>query len=466
MTNFMFKIKTSSLEIKVAKWYLFCLPFRMILPFEWLSDYIGPLANYTDLLFHLWGLVLWLQNENSFNFAAINRPLFVTLKNSIIFLNASSMVMAVVMYYLYGNYYGHSPFIGVIPMILFYFQYLFMFLYNIRVFSLLSYRQMVTILSKTCTVLLIIGYLQVAAMIGPGAVVYDTIASVVGGLQLSSEIGKLSLTGTEGAAAGSLLGSFVWPFLFARILHRDKSSGYQILLWLIPLYYTHSSTAMLLFVLNFILFVYLMSRYSLSGAKFARRLIGSGCVLIVCAIIFMSFSDVVSSDVTEEINYLVFDKATDKDNASTAARTLPFILSWGCFTELPILGVGNGLQGYFYDKYFPLSFLDYASMDFFYDKRHEGIGNGGCFFTGYFSGYGIIGLFILTNIIYKMRKTFSSRKQNLGLFHEMFIIGAICLIPNGLQGDFYVLYYAWFVLSIPFMYFTQKELKDTYLTLR
>ena len=126
-------------------------------------------------------------------------------------------------------------------------------------------------------------------------------------------------------------------------------------------------------------------------------------------------------------------------------------MSWGCFQEMPILGVGNGLQGYFFDKYFPLDFLNYPSMDFFYEKRHEGIGNAGAFFPGYFSGYGIVGLIILMIIVKKLKRTLRLRKKYLGLFYEMFVIGGICCIPNGLQGDFYCLYYVWFVLSIPFM---------------
>lgn len=444
------KINTTRLEIRVAKLYIFFLPFRMIMPFEWLQGIIGPLANYFDLIFHLWGLILWLQNERGFHYDSLNKPLFSTIRNAVVYLNVSSVIMACVMYYLYGNYYGHSPFFGVVPMILFYFQYLFMFLYNIRVFSLIDYDDMVNILSRTCRVLLILGYVQVAVLLGIGASSYDLMAQIVGGLQLSSEIGKLPLTGTEGAAAGSLLGVFVFPFLFAKSLHGYKNSMYEIFLWLVPLYFTHSSTAMLLFILSFFMFLFFVSRYSMKRTKYIRRIVGVGSILVVsCALLL--YSNIIDTEVTSEIDYLVFEKAVDDDNGSVAARSVPFILSWGCFQEMPILGVGNGLQGYFFDKYFPLDFLNYPSMDYFYEKRHEGIGNAGAFFPGYFSGYGIVGLIVLMAVVKKLKRTLRLRKGNLGLFYEMFLIGGICCIPNGLQGDFYCLYYVWFVLSIPFM---------------
>lgn len=129
---------------------------------------------------------------------------------------------------------------------------------------------------------------------------------------------------------------------------------------------------------------------------------------------------------------------------------------------MPLLGVGNGLQGYFYNKYFPMEFLSIAGSDVgeFYEIAQTGIANGGCFWPGYLSGYGILGLLVLFNLVTKLIKQRKLRCQNLGLFNEMFIMGAICFIPLGMQGEAYSLYYAWFVLAIPFMYFQKEELEN------
>lgn len=453
-----FSIKTSSKEVKVAKLYLIFLPFRMILPFAWMQNILGPLAYSFDLIFHVCGLILWLSNEGRFKYSNSNRFLFGTIKRSIIFLNLSSIFMSIVMFSLYGNLNGDSPFTAIIPMILFYFHYLLMFLYNIRVFSILNYRTIVEQIKKSCRALLFLGYIQVAVMLGIGSGLYDAAVSVIGGLNSSDMLPKLCLTVSEGAAAGSLIGVFVFPFLFARIIHGDKSAQMELLLWLIPLYFTHSSTAMILVFCCFLVFLYEGTK---KGTSLVFKLTGFAILAAIFCLILL-VTGVLGNEVWEEINYLLFEKASDQDNGSTISRQVPFIINWGCFTEMPLFGVGNGLQGYFYNKYFPMYLLNIHGSDVgnFYDVAQTGIANGGCFWPGYLSGYGIAGLLVLLNLVIKLIKQKKIRSQNLGIFNEMFIMGAICFIPLGMQGEAYSLYYAWFVLAIPFMYFQKEEIRN------
>ena len=58
------------------------------------------------------------------------------------------------------------------------------------------------------------------------------------------------------------------------------------------------------------------------------------------------------AEMFEQIEYLLFEKATDSDNGSTVSRTVPLLVNWGAFMEHPIFGVGNGLQGYYYEKFY------------------------------------------------------------------------------------------------------------------
>lgn len=449
----------NSIEVKVAKLYLFLLPFRMITPLSFLKDIMGPLANYVDTVFLLIGLFLWMSKPSGMRIAAINVPLYRTIRNSIFTLNLLSFLMSWVMYYQYGYCNGKSPFLGILPMILFYFQYLLMFIYNIRVFQLLDYDTIIGVLNKTCMVLLVIGYMQVLVLLGIGMSVYDFFAKFIGGFVLSSDFYKLPLTATEGAGAGAIIGILVLPFLFAKYLHGDKKSLRQLILWLIPLYFTHSSTAYLLFVLDLGIFVVLLIRQMRENGHFTKIIhiiiLGS---IIICAVMIGGKA----SGLSDEIAYVAIDKASDMENGSTVSRMVPFILNWGCFTESPLLGVGNGLQGYFFTKYFPYEYLSLSGGElgqFLKVATETGkIANGGTFLPGYLSGYGIVGIVILINFIHKLRKTFKSRSKHLGLFREMFIIGSWAFLITSLSSEMYCLYFAWFVLAIPFMYFKHNEI--------
>ena len=446
-------------ERRVAKWYLILLPFRLITPLLFLQDFLGPLVDYLDAVLNVFGLLLWMSKDSSFSIPSNNISLYSTIKRSVIYLNSSSIIMAGVMLALYGEYNGNNPFIAIIPMMLFYFQYLLMFLYNIRVFQLLNYKTVVDCIKKSCWILLGVAYFQVLAMTAGLMPVYVSFAKVVGGF--STILPKLCLTGLEGAAAGSLLGVFVFPFIFSRILHGEKKASIELFLWLIPLYFTHSSTAYILFAVDFMLFLYLAVTKGYSGGKIVQQLIG----LLSLGVIFyavLSLGNFIQSETLNDVNYLLFEKVADADNGSRISRSIPFYLNWGAFTEMPLLGVGNGLQGYFFNDYFPMEVLYMQGTDVgvFYDRAQLNIANGGCFFPGYFSGYGIIGLIVLIVVIKRLNITRKQRIQNLGLFNEMFIMGSLCFFPLGMQGEVYCLYFAWFVISIPFMYFSLDDITN------
>lgn len=446
-----------SLEVKVAKWYLVLLPVRIITPLMFLQSIAGPLFDYIDSVIMLWGLYLWVKNGGRLSIPNHNKSLYSTIKGSICYLNISSVIMAVVMYATYGNYRGDSPFTAIIPMMLFYFQYLLMFTYNIRVFQILDYSTITGCIKKSTRFLLVIAYFQVLAMVGGLMPVYTLFANFIGGF--SPVLPKLCLTGLEGAAAGSLMGVFVFPFLFARIMHGDNKASRELLLWMLPLYFTHSSTGYILFAVDFLMFVFLMVKNGLSGGRVFKQMLGLGLLALI-GYSALSYTGVIDADVIADINYLLFEKVSDGDNGSTVSRSIPFYVNWGAFTEMPILGVGNGLQGYFFYKYFPMEALYVPGSDVgeFYQVAQTKIGNGGCFWPGYLSGYGIMGLIVLLIVIMKLNKTRKSRAQNLGLFNEMFLMGSLCFIPLGMQGEVYCMYFAWFVISIPFMYFNVSEI--------
>jgi len=451
--------RTSALEIMVAKMYVFLLPFRMFSPFEFLQDYFHGLVDYFDSIVILFGLALWILNAGNLSVPKTDKPLYRTIKYSIWYLNISSLVMAVITYLTYGNYNGVSPFYGILPMELYYFQYLLMFLYNIRVFRILNYSTLINLISLTCDVLLVIGYIQILLVFGIGNSIYDTMAQAIGGFITTDETIKLSLTTTEGAYAGMITGIFVFPFLYSRFLYGEKKALWKIFCWLPPLFYMSSSTAYFLFLIDTFIFLYF---YYKMNRKKAVKLICSTVFIVILAAGAIS----ISSDIGYQggnVSYLIAEKATDKDNGSMASHSVPFFINWGCFTESPISGVGNGLQGYYYHKYFPKELLLVPGTDLgkFYNEinRYGVLSNGSTFLLGFFSGYGIIGLIVLVNLIIAIMRTRRQHARHMGMFNQMFIMGAAAFFFTTIICEVYCLFYAWFVISMPLMYFRKKEEK-------
>lgn len=449
------RIRNTKIEIVVAKLYCFLLPFRMLPQLSFLQSIVGGCANYLPFIFHLVGMLLWMINENGILDFYKKKELIWYATKLTIWLSISSVIMAFVIQNIYGNQGSENAFQGIKGMLIYFIQYFCMFIYNYRVFQILSIDEMNKIIHINCFVLLIIGYFQVLVMNGIGTGVYDRI-NYLGILNTSSQLPKLCLTGNEGASAGCIIGVFIMPFLFSHIIIGKRKCVFEALLWLIPLYYTYSSTAYILFIVDVIvLLVFLIIKSDKPSRGFITLVIIILCVGITFMVLYQG--GLVNEDQINNIHYLLFEKASDENNGSTIARNISLLVNWGAFTEYPILGVGNGLQGYFYESYFPAHALKVAGSDagVFLDRSREGISNGGVFTLSLLSGYGIIGCFFILVFVGKCIKSNALNKASNRNFYFLYIIAGIAFIIMGFQGDAYGLYYAWFMLSIPFM--TQKK---------
>ncbi len=447
------RINTNKLEIWIARLYVFFLPFRLFTQLSILKSFVGVCANYMPFVFHVLGLLMWIVNEHG-RLSLNSRENAYTLRSggaTYVYLTISSVIMACIIQATHGSHGGESAFSGISGMIIYFLQYLLIFTYNIRVFALLSLEDLNRILHRVCIVLLIIGFFQVLVMNGVGGGIYDAL-NIFGNLNPSTYLPKLCLTGAEGATAGCIIGVFVFPYLISQII---KSIKYiyiiELLLWLIPLFFTRSSTAFIIAAVDILVMLYFMLFKSENRSSHMKML-----VFVLIAILLVGFIlvqlGVINTSVTEQIQYLLLDKATDKTNGSTTSRTVPLIVNWGAFTEYPILGVGNGLQGYFYEKYFPSWAFSVEGSDVknFLTNSRTGIANGGVFIPSLLSGYGIIGCLVIFVFAVKLVKLAKRHSETSGNLYYMFIVGSIAFIIQGFQGDAYGMYIFWFVLSLPF----------------
>lgn len=440
------------IEITIAKLYCLSLPLRMFSQLSFLQNIFWGCAKHLPFIFHIIGLLLWLVNEGGKPRCEGKEKLAGQAIKLVIWLNISSIIMAVVIQAIYGNHGSENAFQGIAGMLVYFTQYLFMFLYNYRVFQLLSIDELNKLLHIDCLILLVIGYMQVLVMNGIGAGIYDRI-NVLGITFPSTYLSKLCLTASEGANAGSLICIFVFPYLFSNILMGRRIYIIEFILWLIPLYYTYSATAYILCTVCTGVFVFLLIMRSNNPGKGFTTLLISLFVVGGFLLILLR-TGVLNDERVAEIRYLLLEKATDTTgNGSTAARTVPFLVNWGAFKEYPLLGVGNGLQGYFYEKYFPDWALKVQGSDvsIFLARSKEGISNSGLFIPGLLSGYGIVGCFAIGIFIWNCIK----ENKAIGFFTEnfyyMYILAGVSFFVMGLQCDAWGLYYAWFMLSIPFM---------------
>ena len=452
------QIHTNSLEIKMAQLYCILLPFRMIFQLSFLKSVFGVCANYLPFIFHLLGLFIWMANERGRIDLSTKRGLMGEAGRLVLYLNLSSLVMAFVIQMKYGNHGGENAFLGILGMEIYFFQYFFMFLYNYRVFRILTVATINKTLHASCLSLLFIGYFQVLVMNGIGGSIYDGL-NFLGVLNSSDNLPKLCLTGVEGATAGCIIGVFVMPFLLSKVLNEERKYFFEILLWIVPILYTNSSTAYLLFVTDWIVFFIIL----LTKSKNPRKIIRIFLITIICialGLCALFLLGVIDESVLDAVYYNLFIKPVSFDsNGSTTSRTIPFYVNWGAFTEYPIIGTGNGLQGYFYERYFPSWAVNVAGSDVgvFLENSRNGISNGGVFIPSLLSGYGIIGMALIAHFVYRCIKENSNNKMYDDNMHDLYVISGIAFVVMGFQGDAYGLYFAWFMLSIPFLVRREKK---------
>lgn len=454
MVNEINQPKYWNIEIALAKLYVYLLPIRMFTQLSFLRTLLRGAAGYFDITIHFIAILLIiLRGQGVINFR--NDSSARVLKyftGLVIYLNLSSFIMAIVIQSIYGNHGSESAFSGIVGMVIYFFQFAFMFFYNKEVFSMLSKEEIFRILKRVSIFLLVLGYWQIGVLTVGGIFgrIYNTI-DVLDILADLPQMPKLPLTGGEGASAGGLISCLVMPVLYAGIICDKNKMGYilQILLWLPVIYFTNSSTAYITFSVVTVAFCILYLKYCNKNI-----LIFVLIAICIIAMLFIFFSDSITSilpkEARDQIEYLLLEKINDRENGSTVARTVPILTNWGAFTEYPIFGVGNGLQGYFYEKSLP-SWGRTQDQNAFVEISRNSVTNGAIFFPSLLSGYGIVGSIFILVFIYKLINLARNGKGQMGIFYFAFILAGVAIIFYGMQAGLAGCYYVFFMLSLPFM---------------
>ena len=445
------------LQRAIAKAYIFLLTFRMVSPFMFAQSIVGPCARSTDLILHLIGLSLIAVGgrERVNRGSEEQKRLLRFFIGMIIWFNISSFIMAAFIQAKYGNIGSDNAFGAVFYMAIYFLQYMFMVIYNREIFMLISKAEILSVLGKSITALLILGYIQLAVINSGGALndIYDRL-DFLDVLIPAGIMSKLSLTGSEGASAGTIIATLIMPYYFSKILFNDNPfyNFIMVAVWLPLLYSTYSSTAYITFSCCCIifLFIYMFTKRHILPKMFILLLFIFLLIILLFPDMFIS---VLPYEVSQKINYLLFDKAMDISNGSTASRTIPFYMNFGAFSEYPVLGVGNGCQGYFYVKYFPDWAYNVPGSDVsvFLERSKNGIANAGVFTLSILSGYGIVGTALFIIYIFKSYRVLVINKIRHDHFYYIALLSWPIIIISGLQGSFEGNYLVWFMLSLQFI---------------
>ena len=447
---------SNSLAITIAKIYIFSLTFKMIMPLRFLESIIGSAALSFDILPHFFGiLILLFERNGKITLCEDNEgKTLLYFFEMIIWFTLSSIIMAVIIQQSYGNMGNESAYKGIIGMIIYWAQYALILFYNYHVYKILTISEMEKTLKAEITMLLLVGYFQMGVMTFGGqlARIYDQI-DILDLLNDSKNLPKLSLTGSEGAYTGYIIGTLVLPYIYARNLACKTKKGIllSVLLWLPIIYMSFSSGAYILCFLTTIgyLFYYIKTR------GISKSIITAiGMIILVGAVILFFGNDLLNilpSDISNNIRYLLFEKIQDNDNGSTVLRSIPFYYNWGAFTEYPFIGVGNGLQGYFLEKYLPASMAVVKGVDTagLMKRWTSGISNGSLFWPSILSGYGLVGVLLVIIYIIKSERLLRTKKEELGTMYYMYRLSLIGVIFAGFATDFVAKYYVWFAISLP-----------------
>ncbi|WP_172601588.1 O-antigen ligase family protein [Streptococcus porcinus] len=447
---------TIDIEKMLAKIYLFLLPFRMISPLLFLNIVFKGASVNLDFIFNIIGIILCLISSKG-KIKIINdesSKLFNSFVLVVIFLNVSSIMMATYIQLRYGNYAGESAYSGIAGMLIYFAQYIAMILYNIRIISILSVNEIRRVLSKISLFLLILGYYQVLTLSYKG-VFLSALHSIdiFNVLWPGDFMPKLSLTGSEGASAGTIFSILILPFLLSSFYYTKKSRYIlQLVVW-IPVVIFMKSTSGYLMIIATLLFFLLLYNSKDNLSKIILFLAAVIVLLMFFTLGFNFFKEVLP----QNLRYMVFEKISDKTNGSTIARLVPLYTNWKTFLDFPIFGVGNGLQGYFYIKNYPIWALNAPGVTakLFYESAKVTIVNGGLFFPSLLSGYGTTGIILLTLFLNQIRKKLFKYSKLKNFYLTYFKIAMPAIIICGFQSEFVGNYCIWFIISLIFVDFSK-----------
>ena len=275
--------------------------------------------------------------------------------------------------------------------------------------------------------MLIVAYVQLFMIWGlPIAGIYDSLDffRILTGSRVVLTGRVMSVAG-EPSYLASDLGTVIFPFLCTcNIMNIKKRLTWLHIVLYIPIIYWTKSSALFMvvaaIVLAWIYYKFLTKSHNKSNMD--KPII----IILAVTMLLIIISCVYNIPIVKD----TFDKVFDTNNMSTAFRYSTVINDIKIFFRYPLLGCGNGIQGFFYNENCPdWAYFSYETQNSL--NGYNGVLNGGAFFPAYISGFGIFGLILLFLFLRKCIKIASSHRKKMGFLYYMYMMGLIAFLING-----------------------------------
>ena len=430
--------------------YVFLMPFTNFHPLR-LNSIFGALSTSPAFFVSVVGMVLLLINTHG-KIILDSNGLFRHFTQVVIALNFISIVMALVLYKKLGVLGNETTLNAILGDFIYWLQVLFIILFNIMLFQKVTFASLEKIVEILIIVTLAIGYIEIGMLLFGGP--FRTICNILYNLgviynpQTMLRTEKIFLVYSEASYVEIVLCALVWPYACSQVLltGNDNKSIIKYLLCFgltIPIViFNQSSSVMLGLAVTVVLVLF----FFFKRRKITRsHLIFFIFVLVVAIAIIYAARDYFVPLFVEK----VLEKPFDSNDYSTIQRSSVIRNCILTFLEYPILGVGNGNQGYFYEQH--LTANDYRSYEVLETLKYtNGVPSAGSWFGGVLSGYGIVGVIIIGTYVLKSNRIMKCYKD-CEWYYVYYLTAGCFLICSWFTASLVGGYLQILFLSLPFV---------------
>lgn len=362
----------------------------------------------------------------------------------------STMLMSLVLFEPLGVLYGEDTISASLPSYAWLIAMALSLMAFDYLFNTIGPKGLDAVLEAFTVVVIVVGCIQALSVLGL------PLYGLINRAGLFQEIIKdrISTIGMEPSTNGGIICMLALPFVVSKIgLGASFRFRVYAALLVALIFFVSSSQCYIAFFALLVgcLFLYARPKVRRSSVVLAC-LVG---VFICCAILVLMVSggDLLKSEPVQKLNYYLFEKVSDKSNASTINRTSTLINDLIVFSHFPLFGCGDGIQGFFFNENVSNHAITSGSQELAnLMAGKSGVVGPGCFITAILSSFGIVGFILFTRGLVRTLAEARRCRRGMAGYYEMTLLSLAAALPMGFIGisfngswQFYV------ILAIPFL---------------